>query len=96
VGVVPILRVKNTGTILEKRERHGGSWLKSIQDPLPTRTPSPEPGGQTSPVCTMAAGWSPHAYRQQVILPFCGSEYSNRTVRMIRKRSGDMNHDKLV
>jgi ppGpp synthetase/RelA/SpoT-type nucleotidyltranferase len=25
-------RLKNTGTILEKLNRHGGSWLKSIQD----------------------------------------------------------------
>jgi ppGpp synthetase/RelA/SpoT-type nucleotidyltranferase len=25
-------RVKNTGTILEKLDRYGGSWLKSIQD----------------------------------------------------------------
>jgi ppGpp synthetase/RelA/SpoT-type nucleotidyltranferase len=32
VGIVPTSRVKNTGTILEKLERHGGSWLKSIQD----------------------------------------------------------------
>jgi hypothetical protein len=32
VGVLPTSRVKNTGTILEKLERHGGSWLKSIQD----------------------------------------------------------------
>jgi hypothetical protein len=55
-----------------------------------------EPGGQASPVCTMAAEWSPHAYRQQVLLRFCGSEYSNPIVRMIRKRNGDMNHDKLV
>ena len=28
----PTSRVKNTGTILEKLERYGGSWLKSIQD----------------------------------------------------------------
>jgi ppGpp synthetase/RelA/SpoT-type nucleotidyltranferase len=31
-GLAPTLRVKNTGTILEKLRRHGGSWLKSIQD----------------------------------------------------------------
>jgi ppGpp synthetase/RelA/SpoT-type nucleotidyltranferase len=28
----PTARVKNTGTIIEKLERYGGSWLKSIQD----------------------------------------------------------------
>lgn len=28
----PTARVKNTGTIIEKLERHGGSWLKSIHD----------------------------------------------------------------
>jgi ppGpp synthetase/RelA/SpoT-type nucleotidyltranferase len=32
VGVAPTSRVKNTGTIFEKLEREGGSWLKSIQD----------------------------------------------------------------
>lgn len=32
LGVAPTARVKNTGTILEKLHRQGGSWLKSIQD----------------------------------------------------------------
>lgn len=32
VGILPTARIKNTGTILEKLRRHGGSWLKSIQD----------------------------------------------------------------
>jgi hypothetical protein len=32
VDALPTSRVKNTGTILEKLNRHGGSWLKSIQD----------------------------------------------------------------
>lgn len=32
LGFDPTGRVKNTGTILEKLARHGGSWLKSIQD----------------------------------------------------------------
>lgn len=32
LGIVPTSRVKNTGTILEKLERFGGSWLKSIED----------------------------------------------------------------
>lgn len=32
LGVVSTSRVKNTGTILEKLERFGGSWLKSIED----------------------------------------------------------------
>lgn len=32
LGVAPTARIKNTGTILEKLERYGGSWLKSIQD----------------------------------------------------------------
>ncbi|WP_052489155.1 hypothetical protein [Streptomyces sp. 150FB] len=32
LGYEPTGRVKNTGTILEKLRRHGGSWLKSIQD----------------------------------------------------------------
>ncbi|MEU5090796.1 hypothetical protein [Streptomyces sp. NPDC021356] len=32
LGFDPTSRVKNTGTILEKLARHGGSWLKSIQD----------------------------------------------------------------
>jgi ppGpp synthetase/RelA/SpoT-type nucleotidyltranferase len=32
IGFAPSARVKNTGTILEKLERYGGSWLKSIQD----------------------------------------------------------------
>jgi ppGpp synthetase/RelA/SpoT-type nucleotidyltranferase len=32
IGFAPSSRVKNTGTILEKLERYGGSWLKSIQD----------------------------------------------------------------
>ncbi|MDT0488345.1 hypothetical protein RNB18_50780, partial [Streptomyces sp. DSM 41640] len=32
LGFEPTSRVKNTGTILEKLERQGGSWLKSIQD----------------------------------------------------------------
>jgi ppGpp synthetase/RelA/SpoT-type nucleotidyltranferase len=32
LGIVPTARIKTTGTILEKLERHGGSWLKSIQD----------------------------------------------------------------
>ncbi|MGX1886157.1 hypothetical protein [Streptomyces sp. NPDC055287] len=32
LGFEPTSRVKNTGTILEKLARHGGSWLKSIQD----------------------------------------------------------------
>ncbi|RKQ86618.1 ppGpp synthetase/RelA/SpoT-type nucleotidyltransferase [Solirubrobacter pauli] len=32
IDVAPTSRVKNTGTILEKLERHGGSWLKSIHD----------------------------------------------------------------
>ena len=31
-GLRPTSRIKNTGTILEKLRRHGGSWLKSIQD----------------------------------------------------------------
>jgi ppGpp synthetase/RelA/SpoT-type nucleotidyltranferase len=30
--LAPTSRVKNTGTILEKLERYGGSWLKSIHD----------------------------------------------------------------
>jgi ppGpp synthetase/RelA/SpoT-type nucleotidyltranferase len=30
--VSPTSRVKNTGTILENLHRHGGSWLKSMQD----------------------------------------------------------------
>lgn len=32
LGVSPTSRMKNTGTILEKLERYGGSWLKSVQD----------------------------------------------------------------
>ncbi|ARI52016.1 hypothetical protein A6E92_07400 [Streptomyces sp. S8] len=32
LGFNPTGRIKNTGTILEKLHRHGGSWLKSIQD----------------------------------------------------------------
>jgi ppGpp synthetase/RelA/SpoT-type nucleotidyltranferase len=32
IGFAPSARVKNTGTILEKLDRYGGSWLKSIQD----------------------------------------------------------------
>ncbi|NJQ03558.1 RelA/SpoT domain-containing protein [Streptomyces zingiberis] len=32
LGFDPTSRVKNTGTILEKLARHGGSWLKSMQD----------------------------------------------------------------
>ncbi|MEU1915606.1 RelA/SpoT domain-containing protein [Streptomyces massasporeus] len=32
LGYAPTGRLKNTGTILEKLRRHGGSWLKSIQD----------------------------------------------------------------
>ena len=32
LDVAPTARVKNTGTILEKLERYGGSWLKSLQD----------------------------------------------------------------
>jgi ppGpp synthetase/RelA/SpoT-type nucleotidyltranferase len=32
IGVTPTSRVKNSGTIVEKLERHGGSWLKSLQD----------------------------------------------------------------
>jgi ppGpp synthetase/RelA/SpoT-type nucleotidyltranferase len=32
LGVSPTSRIKNTGTILEKLHRYGGSWLKSIQD----------------------------------------------------------------
>ncbi|MEA2233064.1 MAG: hypothetical protein QOD83_2880 [Solirubrobacteraceae bacterium] len=32
LAVRPTARIKNTGTILEKLGRHGGSWLKSIQD----------------------------------------------------------------
>lgn len=32
LGISPTARVKTTGTIIEKLERHGGSWLKSIQD----------------------------------------------------------------
>jgi ppGpp synthetase/RelA/SpoT-type nucleotidyltranferase len=32
LNVSPSSRIKNTGTILEKLERYGGSWLKSIQD----------------------------------------------------------------
>jgi ppGpp synthetase/RelA/SpoT-type nucleotidyltranferase len=32
LGVPATARVKNTGTILEKLDRYGGSWLKSIQD----------------------------------------------------------------
>ena len=31
-GLRPTSRIKNTGTIIEKLRRHGGSWLKSIQD----------------------------------------------------------------
>jgi ppGpp synthetase/RelA/SpoT-type nucleotidyltranferase len=31
-SITPTSRVKNTGTILEKLDRYGGSWLKSIQD----------------------------------------------------------------
>lgn len=30
--LAPTSRIKNTGTILEKLRRYGGSWLKSIQD----------------------------------------------------------------
>lgn len=32
LGDSPTSRIKNTGTILEKLDRYGGSWLKSIQD----------------------------------------------------------------
>jgi ppGpp synthetase/RelA/SpoT-type nucleotidyltranferase len=32
IGFAPSARVKNTGTILEKLDRYGGSWLKSIHD----------------------------------------------------------------
>ncbi|MET9853269.1 RelA/SpoT domain-containing protein [Streptomyces sp. NPDC006450] len=32
LGCSPTGRLKNTGTVLEKLRRHGGSWLKSIQD----------------------------------------------------------------
>ncbi|MGI5119431.1 hypothetical protein ACQEU5_07810 [Marinactinospora thermotolerans] len=32
LGFTPSSRVKNTGTVLEKLRRHGGSWLKSMQD----------------------------------------------------------------
>jgi hypothetical protein len=32
LAITPTARVKTTGTILEKLRRHGGSWLKSIQD----------------------------------------------------------------
>jgi len=32
MDVAPTSRVKNTGTILEKLHRHGGSWLKSMHD----------------------------------------------------------------
>lgn len=32
VGLSPTSRIKNTGTILEKLDRYGGSWLKSIHD----------------------------------------------------------------
>lgn len=32
LGTSPSSRVKTTGTILEKLDRYGGSWLKSIQD----------------------------------------------------------------
>jgi ppGpp synthetase/RelA/SpoT-type nucleotidyltranferase len=32
LDVAPTARIKNTGTILEKLNRYGGSWLKSIQD----------------------------------------------------------------
>jgi ppGpp synthetase/RelA/SpoT-type nucleotidyltranferase len=32
LSIAPSSRVKTTGTILEKLERYGGSWLKSIQD----------------------------------------------------------------
>lgn len=32
LGVAPSARIKNTGTILEKLHRYGGSWLKSLQD----------------------------------------------------------------
>lgn len=32
LGMTPSSRVKTIGTILEKLERYGGSWLKSIQD----------------------------------------------------------------
>ncbi|MGN6869605.1 MAG: RelA/SpoT domain-containing protein [Solirubrobacteraceae bacterium] len=32
IGFSPSARIKNTGTILEKLDRYGGSWLKSIQD----------------------------------------------------------------
>lgn len=32
LGLQATSRVKNTGTILEKLHRHGGSWLKSMQD----------------------------------------------------------------
>ncbi len=32
LGRKPTARIKNRGTILEKLERQGGSWLKSMQD----------------------------------------------------------------
>jgi hypothetical protein len=32
LGVASTSRIKSTGTILEKLDRYGGSWLKSIQD----------------------------------------------------------------
>jgi len=32
LNLTPSSRLKTTGTILEKLERYGGSWLKSIQD----------------------------------------------------------------
>jgi ppGpp synthetase/RelA/SpoT-type nucleotidyltranferase len=32
LGITPTARIKTTGTILEKLERLGGSWLKSIHD----------------------------------------------------------------
>jgi ppGpp synthetase/RelA/SpoT-type nucleotidyltranferase len=32
LSIAPTSRIKNTGTILEKLQRYGGSWLKSIHD----------------------------------------------------------------
>jgi hypothetical protein len=32
IDVAPTSRIKNTGTLLEKLHRYGGSWLRSIQD----------------------------------------------------------------
>lgn len=84
VGVSPTSRVKNTGTILEKLHRHGGSWLKSIQDIAGMRiVGSFDRAGQDELVDQLVATFADEARAPKVIDRRAGPSHGYRAVHII-------------